>query len=66
MAVDYYYSEDVDVNGDESTSIGVVAVQNVDRIGTELYAGLRNHDLDRDGEDFDDVNALLVGARLKF
>lgn len=66
LAVDYYYGEDIDANGDESTSIGIVAVQNVDHIGTELYAGLRNHDLDRGGEDFDDVNALLVGARLKF
>ena len=51
---------------DESASIGLVAVQNVDRIGTEVYAGLRNYDLDRGGADFDDVNGLLVGARVKF
>lgn len=66
LAIDYYYGEDIDANGDEAASIGVLAVQNIDRIGTELYAGLRNHELDRDGEDFDDVQALLVGARLKF
>lgn len=66
LAVDYYYGEDVDADGDKSASIGLLAVQNVDRIGTELYAGARNYDLDRDGENFDDVNALLVGARVKF
>jgi len=66
LAVDYYYGEDIDQDGDESTSIGVVAVQEVKRIGTELYAGLRNFELDRDGEDFDDIDGLLVGARVKF
>ena len=66
FAVDYYYGEDIDQNGDESTSIGLVAVQNVDRIGTEVFAGLRNYELDRGGADFDDVNGLLVGARVKF
>ncbi len=66
VAIDYYYGDDVDATSDESDSIGLLAVQNVDRIGTELYAGYRNYDLDRDGEDFNDVNALLVGARIKF
>lgn len=66
FAIDYYYGDDIDQDGDESTSIGLVAVQNVDRIGTELYAGVRNYDLDRGGADFDDVNGLLVGARVKF
>ncbi|MGH1481780.1 MAG: hypothetical protein ACRBM6_24125 [Geminicoccales bacterium] len=66
VAIDYYYGDDVDLNGDEADSIGVLAVQNVDRIGTELYAGYRFHSLDRNGEDFDDINALLVGARVKF
>ena len=66
VAVDYYYGEDIDQNGDESTSFGLLAVQDVDAVGTELYAGLRNYELDRNGEDFDDVNALLVGARVKF
>ena len=66
LAIDYYYGEDIDANGDESASIGLLAVQNIDRIGTEVYAGLRNHELDRGGEDFDDIQALLFGARLKF
>ena len=66
IAVDYYYGEDVDADGDEATSIGLVAVQNVDSIGTELFAGLRNHELDRGGADFDDINGVLVGGRVKF
>ena len=66
LAIDYYHGEDVGADGDESTSVGLLAVQNVDRIGTELYAGFRNYELDREGEDFDDINAVLVGARVKF
>lgn len=66
LALDYYYGEDIDANGDESDSIGVHVVQKVDRIGTELYAGARNYQLDRNGEDFDDIQGLLVGARVKF
>ena len=66
LAVDYYYGEDIDQDGDESTSVGVAAVQNFDRIGTEVFAGYRNFELDRDGEDFDDINGVLFGARVKF
>ncbi|MGI9501747.1 MAG: porin [Geminicoccaceae bacterium] len=66
LAIDYYYGDDIDQDGDESTSIGLLAVQNVDSVGTELFAGLRNFELDRKGEDFDDVDGLLVGARVKF
>ncbi len=54
LAVDDYYGDDIDADGDESNSIGLLAVQNVDHIGTELYA------------DFDDINGVLFGARIKF
>jgi len=66
LAIDYYYGDDIDADGDESNSIGLLAVQNIDSIGTELYAGFRNYDLDRDGDDFDDINGVLFGARIKF
>ena len=42
------------------------AVQNTDRIATELYFGYRNHDLDRPGIAVDDINTALFGARVKF
>ena len=33
---------------------------------TELYAGARLYQLDRVGEDFDDIYALMTGAQLRF
>ena len=41
-------------------------VQNFDKIGTEFYLGARNHELDRAGSNFDDIFAVLGGARVKF
>jgi hypothetical protein len=41
-------------------------VQNLDPVATELYAGYRHFDLSRDGADFDPINAVLSGARVKF
>ena len=66
LAVDYYYGENIDLNDDEATSVGLLAVQNVDRIGTELYAGLRSYELEASDVGVDDIYGVLVGARLKF
>lgn len=51
---------------DEFTSYGAFVVQNIDRAGTELYLGVRNHELDRPAANFDDILAVLAGARVKF
>lgn len=66
VAVDYYYGGNIGADGDESQTVGLLAVQNVDEIATEFYAGGRTYILDRDDEDFDDIYALLTGARIKF
>ena len=66
VAVDYTEADDVEADGDEFTSYGVFLVQNLDKVGTELYLGIRNHELDRPGADFDDLFAVLGGARVKF
>jgi hypothetical protein len=66
FAVDYAVNEDVFGLDDESTSYGFLAVQNVNAIGTEFYAGLRNYELDVPGQDYDDVTAVLAGVRIKF
>ncbi|MEJ6401435.1 porin [Yoonia sp. 2307UL14-13] len=65
LAVDYAVNEHVLGLDDESTSYGLLAVQNIDAVGTELYAGLRNYEVDGAG-DLDDVTVLLAGARFKF
>ena len=66
VSIDYTMAEDIDVNGDEFTSYGAFLVMDFDKIGTEFYIGFRNHELDRPGENFDDVFAVLTGARVKF
>jgi len=66
FAIDYAYNEDVIQSGDESTSFGVLAVQNIDAINSELYVGVRNFELDRPGSSFDDVTVVLAGARIRF
>jgi predicted porin len=66
LAVDAYYGEDVGAEGDEATMVGLLAVQTVDPIATDLYFGYRHFDLSRDGADFDPINAVLSGARVKF
>ena len=66
LAVDYAESEDITNDNDEFISVGVFAVQNVDKLGLEIYAGYRHHSLDRPGVSVDDINVETFGARLKF
>jgi len=66
FAIDYAVNEDVIIAGDESTSYGLLAVQNIDSIGTELYAGVRQFEYDQPGTSFQDATAVLVGARIRF
>jgi hypothetical protein len=66
FAVDGYYGEDIGADGDEAIALGAFAVQNLDPVATELYAGYRHFDLSRDGADFEPINAVLSGARVKF
>lgn len=67
FAIDYFEGES-DVLGWESMSYGVAIVQNIDKVGTELYIGGRVYESDETGVgvNFDDIYALLVGARVKF
>ncbi len=62
LAVDYGMTDDLAAVGDEFATWGVFAVQNIDRVSTELYVGLRSHQLDRTGVSVDDI----AGARVKF
>jgi predicted porin len=66
FAVDGYYGEDIGADGDEAMEVGAFVVQNIDPAATELYAGYRYYDLSRNDADFDPINAVLTGARVKF
>ncbi|MDA1099931.1 MAG: porin [Proteobacteria bacterium] len=66
FSIDYMQADDVAATGDDATTYGVFAVQKLTKFGTELYGGIRNHELDRPGRNYDDVQAVLVGTRVKF
>lgn len=68
FAVDYGTYTDIKrtSNNDDADTFGVFVVQNITKWRTELYLGYRNHSLDREGADFDDINAAMAGIRIKF
>jgi predicted porin len=72
FSVDYTYSEDVDAEDDEASSMSAAAVFHPWK-SVELYACYRKHDLDRDADQRDvgvgnaeDIHAVMVGTRVKF
>lgn len=66
FSLDYMYTEDQQQDGDEGTVAGFQMVQDFAEFGTEYYLGYRWHELDRDGADFNDINGLMTGVRVKF
>lgn len=66
LAIDYGYYEDIEMNGDEASTIGAQFVQTFQEWNTEYYIGYRLYMLDRDGADLDDINAVLSGLRVSF
>ena len=66
FSVDYSNNDDVLEAGDDSTSYGLQFVQRLDAVGTDLYVGYRRYELDRPGANFNDIDTLLVGARVRF
>ena len=66
FSIDYGSNDDVKNDGDEAESFGAQFVQYINKWATEFYLSFRNYNLDRSGTDFEDVNALLSGLRVKF
>ncbi|MBM7454614.1 outer membrane murein-binding lipoprotein Lpp [Oceanisphaera litoralis] len=66
FSADYHVANHAQVRSDKARSVGVQMVQNVDHWATELYVGYRNYDLERAGDNLDDADALIAGARIKF
>ena len=68
LSVDYGRNDDRDQDDDEATTLGVAIVQDLSSFGMEYYLAYRWHELDR-GEgstDFDDIQAVMSGVRVKF
>ena len=66
FAIDYGRWKDFFQSGDKVDSVGVAFVQNITDWGTEFYLSYRWHSLDRDNADYDDINGVMAGARVKF
>lgn len=66
FAVDYGRYDEIAQNNDELTTFGAMFVQSYSNWGTDFYGVWRKHELARPGSSFDDVNAAMIGARVKF
>ncbi|MBT3702541.1 MAG: porin [Alphaproteobacteria bacterium] len=66
FAVDYGQYDDVAQNSDEADAWALMLVQNFTDWGTEVYGVYRNYGLKRSGSNLDDIDAVLMGARVKF
>lgn len=66
FAVDYGENEDIRSNGETGKTWAVSAVQDIPSWGTEFYLAFRNYTLDSESLSYDDVNAVMGGARVKF
>lgn len=66
FSADYGITEDNVEDGDKAETIGVAAVWNTWE-SVQFYAGYRWHKLDRDTvSDIEDVNAVMIGGRVRF
>ncbi|MEQ1942765.1 hypothetical protein ABMA32_10145 [Mesorhizobium sp. VNQ89] len=66
LVADYYYGEDIAALDSASQSFGVAAVQTIKQYNTDLYLTYRRYQYDTTTEDFEDGDAVLGGARIRF
>ena len=66
LSADFGRYSDISANGDDADTFGLQMVQDLQQWGTEAYLGYRFHKLDRNGVDFDNINAIMTGMRVKF
>jgi Sec-independent protein translocase protein TatA len=66
LSVDYTRSKNISMDDDTASSFGLAYVQNIKEWGTELYLAYRWYELDREDEEYEDINAVMSGARIKF
>ena len=66
LSLDYAKASDIALEGDEAESVGAYIIQNVANYGTQVFAGMRYHDLDRDTERTENIWVGSFGTRVKF
>ncbi len=66
LSIDVYEGDDFNVAGSSSSSVGLAAVQKIDKYNLEIYASHRIYDY-RDGAiNAEDLDVTFVGARWRF
>lgn len=67
LSVDYYNGNDFLTDGAKTENYGIYAVQSIDSLSLDLYAGWRRFTYsDLSGNSYQDADGILVGARLFF
>jgi hypothetical protein len=67
FSVDYGLDKDTPDDGDEGRTVGLVALQNIEDYGTELFAGFRAYDHDAgDGPSTSTIYVGTAGTRIRF
>ena len=66
FAADIGHVKSLQQNKDAARTYGLMAVQNIDEIATEIYFGLRWHHLKRLETPYKPIFASMLGARVKF
>jgi predicted porin len=66
FSIDYGVANNHRANDEEATTWGFAAVHHVSDWGTEFYAIYRLYRYESDAADYEDVNSIMAGARLKF
>ena len=66
FSLDYGESENISVNDEKGSTWALAAVHDIRDWGTEFYAIYRRYMADSERGDFDDVNSVMAGARLRF
>lgn len=66
LSVDFMWSNDSVVAGDEGFSWGLAATQVIEQYNTELYLAYRRHEYDVSGSNYSDIDAWMLAARWSF
>ncbi len=66
LAADYYDGSDFVSDGSDTKIYGFGINQDLDQYNTQIYAGYRSIDFDERGEDYQDIDSYILGARWKF
>lgn len=67
LSVSYARGDDMEGGKDrEGNDVAFAFAQDIDAIGTELYVGFHHYWFDAPGVEFENINAGIIGAQIKF